>query len=196
MNAMDCLHNGILWIFPSRWACQPSLDWGFTLTRPHFHNSMSVHPFRRGCAIKIFKSNSSTCPHHAMDHYRKVTGEITPSTPLYQTGRFHPLSRAAVTTTLRQLLKKAGIDHAHYSSHSFRIGAATTAAAAGLPACVIKSLGRWTSNTYLTYIHQQPALTSKIFKLLSNTGATDQPIWEPWLSSYVTYIWRINHVHW
>ena len=145
-------------------------------------------PFRRGCTVKIFKTNSSTCPHHAMDHYRKVTGEITPSTPLYQAGRFHPLSRAAVTTTLRQLLKKAGIDHAHYSSHSFRIGAATTAAAAGLPAWVIKSLGRWTSNAYLTYIHQHPALTSKIFKLLSNTDATDQPIWEPRLSSYVTYI--------
>jgi len=66
-------------------------------------------PFRRGCTVKIFKTNSSTCPYHAMDHYRKVTGEITPSTPLYQAGRIHPLSCAAVTTTLRQFLKKQGL---------------------------------------------------------------------------------------
>ena len=66
-----------------------------------------------------------------------MSGDVTPSASLYQAGRFHPLSRAAVTNTLRQLLKQAGIDHPHYSSYSFRIGAATTAttaAAAGLPA--------------------------------------------------------------
>ena len=59
---------------------------------------------------------------------------MTPSASLYQANRFHPLSRAAVTNTLRQLLKQAGIDHPHYSLHSFRIGAATTASGAGLPA--------------------------------------------------------------
>lgn len=146
--------------------------------------SVSLHqsktdPFRRGCTIQIFKTNSSTCPHHAIDRYRRVSGDVTPSTSLCQAGRFHPLSRAAVTNILRQLLKRAGIDHSHYSSHSFRIGAATTAAAAGLPAWLIKNLGRWTSNAYLTYIHQQPALTSKIYKLLSRTDASNQPIWEP-----------------
>ena len=147
------------------------------------HIFVSLHqsktdPFRRGCTVKIFKTNSSTCPHHAIDRYRQVSGDVTPSAFLYQAGRFQPLSRAAVTNTLRQLLKQAGIDHPHYSSHSFCIGAAITAAAAGLPAWLIKNLGRWTSNAYLTYIHQQPALTSKIYKLLSHTDAFTQPIWD------------------
>ena len=80
------------------------------------HISVSLHqsktdPFRRGCTVKIFKTNSSTCPHHAMVCYRKMNGGVTPSAFLYQAGRFHPLSRAAVTNTLRQLLKQAGIDH-------------------------------------------------------------------------------------
>ena len=150
------------------------------------HISITLHqsktdPFRRGCTVKIFKTNSSTCPHHAIDCYRRVSGDLTPLNfaPLYQAGRFCPLSRAAVTNTLRQLLKQAGIDHLHYSLHSFRIGAATTAAAAGLPAWLIKNLARWTSNAYLTYIHQQPALTSRIYELLSHTDASSQPIWEP-----------------
>ena len=47
------------------------------------------------------------------------------------------------------LLQKKGIDQINYASHSFRIGAATTAAAAGLPAWLIKTLGRWNSNAYL-----------------------------------------------
>ena len=148
------------------------------------HISITLHqsktdPFRRGCIVQIFRTKSSTCPHHALDRYRKVSGDVTPSAPLYQAGKFHPLSRTAVTNTLRQLLKQAGTDHSHYSSHSFRIGAATTAAAAGLPAWLIKHLGRWSSNAYLTYIHQQPALTSQIYELLSHTDASNEPIWEP-----------------
>ena len=148
------------------------------------HISITLHqsktdPFRRGCIVQIFRTKSSTCPHYALDRYRKVSGDVTPSAPLYQAGKFHPLSRTAVTNTLRQLLKQAGTDHSHYSSHSFRIGAATTAAAAGLPAWLIKHLGRWSSNAYLTYIHQQPALTSQIYELLSHTDASNQPIWEP-----------------
>jgi len=95
------------------------------------------------------------------------------STPLFQAGRFHPLSRAAVTNTLCQLLRQSGLDHSLYSSHSFRIGAATTAAAAGLPAWLIKNLGRWCINAYLTYVHQQPALTSQIYELLSRTDASN-----------------------
>ena len=91
------------------------------------HISVSLHqsksdPFRRGYTVNIFKTNSSTFPLHAIDHYHKVSGDVTPSASLYQVGRFHPLLCAAVMNTLRYLLKQAGIDQPHYSSHSFCIG--------------------------------------------------------------------------
>jgi len=105
-------------------------------------------------------------------------GDVAPSAPLFQASRFYPLSCATVTNTLRQLLKQSGVNHSQYSSHSFHIGTATTAAATGLPEWLIKNLGRWSSNAYLTYIHHQPALTSKIYKLLSCTDASNQQIWE------------------
>ena len=38
------------------------------------------------------------------------------------------------------------------SSHSLRIGAASTAAAAGCPKYLIKSLGRWSSDCFRRYI--------------------------------------------
>ena len=136
-------------------------------------------PFRRGCKIKIFSTKTSTCPYHAMKCYRRLTDNVVASNHLFQSGRFHPLSRPAVTNTLRDLLKTAGLDYSLYASHSFRIGAATTAAAAGLPAWLIKNLGRWSSSAYLTYIHQQPSLSSKIYELLSRTDASNQPAWEP-----------------
>ena len=38
------------------------------------------------------------------------------------------------------------------STHSFRIGAATTAAAAGHPRWLIQAMGRWTSDCYKVYL--------------------------------------------
>jgi len=40
----------------------------------------------------------------------------------------------------------------HYAGHSFRIGAATTAAQRGIQDSLIKTLGRWESSAYTVYI--------------------------------------------
>ena len=41
------------------------------------------------------------------------------------------------------------LDWEHYSSHSYRVGTATAAAAAGLPDHLIKTLGRWRSSAWV-----------------------------------------------
>ena len=63
---------------------------------------------------------------------------------------------------LRQALTAAGIDTAGYSGHSFRIGAATTAAQAGFSDSLIQALGRWKSSAFQEYIRTDTATLTSI----------------------------------
>ena len=49
-------------------------------------------------------------------------------------------------------MERLDYDPGGYSGHSFRAGAATTAAKAGVEDSVIKALGRWESSAYLIYM--------------------------------------------
>ena len=60
--------------------------------------------------------------------------------------------RQRLVEALCLALARSGIDDSKYSGHSFRIGAATTAASKGVENCIIKTLGRWTSLAYLEYV--------------------------------------------
>ena len=53
---------------------------------------------------------------------------------------------------VRRALATAGLDQRQYCGHSFRIGAATTAATRGMEDSIIKTLGRWKSLAYLDYV--------------------------------------------
>ena len=53
---------------------------------------------------------------------------------------------------VREALGSSDVEVDHYSGHSFRTGAATTAAMAGVEDSLIRPLGRWRSAAYLTNI--------------------------------------------
>ena len=100
--------------------------------------------------------------------------------PLFIGGCFSPLSRAIVTTTLHQLLHGTNEEPVNYASHSFRVGAATTAAAAGLPPALIKTLGCWKSKVYETYLQYPHSSLNAVSSLLAHTDASNQKFaWNP-----------------
>ena len=99
--------------------------------------------------------------------------------PVFHAGRFQPLTQKKLNGILRCLLQQGGVNQADYASHSFRIGAATTAAAAGIPAWLIRTLGRWSSNVYMDYIWCPRTALSTIPHILSNADAIYQPSWDP-----------------
>ena len=53
---------------------------------------------------------------------------------------------------LKDALSQLGVDHTQFNGHSFRIGAATTAAQKGIQDSTIEMLGRWQSAAYLRYV--------------------------------------------
>ena len=119
-------------------------------------------PFRRGQTVHVFANHSSTCPVRAMTCYHNLVRHTDAADQVFKVGRFQPLAPNTVNEVLCYLLQQGGINQANYASHSFRIGAATTAAAAGIPAWLIKTLGRWSSNAYMTYI-RCPVQSSRQF---------------------------------
>ena len=63
-----------------------------------------------------------------------------------------PVTREVFVDKVRSALSILGYDASIYAGHSFRIGAATTAAEHGIEDSVIKMLGRWESSAYQLYV--------------------------------------------
>ncbi|XP_068753245.1 uncharacterized protein [Montipora capricornis] len=104
-----------------------------------------------GCTLTLARSTTSICAVMAMKDY---VFQCQPSSagPLFTFTSGKWLIRTSLTHELRDVLQQCGIQPQLYFSHSFRIDAATTAAAAGIPAWLIKVLGRWSSDCYEHYI--------------------------------------------
>ena len=109
-----------------------------------------------------------------MLHYSSMIPNQDRSGSVFAAGQFLPLTRTHVTDTICRLLWQAGFHLQSYSSHSFRIGAATTAAVEGFPAWLIKSLGRWSSEAYLTYVHCAQEVVEQYPSIFARANVTHQ----------------------
>ena len=106
-------------------------------------------PFRKGCFVHIGRGTLPLCAVHAVLAYLSLRGNSPVPLFLLQNGQL--LSRTILTDWLRQIMSASGIP-GNFSSHSFRIGAASVAARNGVPDHLIQALGRWSSNAYKLYI--------------------------------------------
>ncbi len=114
--------------------------------------SSKTDPFRQGVRIHIF-ANPRLCPVKAMCDYLKMRKTMLCASPaLFIDDEGKPLTRGVFVSNLKQLIFNLGLDSTKYNGHSFRIGAATTAAAAGVEDHLIQTLGRWSSSAYTRYI--------------------------------------------
>ena len=107
-------------------------------------------PFRQGIDIFLGATGATLCPVLAMVAYLALREKS--QGPLFVRSNGNPLSRAFLVDSLKGALQQCGVDPTNYNGHSFRIGAATTAAACGIEDATIKMLGRWQSSAYTLYI--------------------------------------------
>ena len=82
--------------------------------------------------------------------YLTIRGQKANPPFLFANGK--PLTRVWFVERVWLALSLAGVDCSWYSGHSFWSGAATTAANRSIGDAMIKTLGRWQSNTYQLYI--------------------------------------------
>lgn len=111
--------------------------------------------------IKLAKSdNNSACPVQAITRYMAI--RPTRAKPFFCHFDNTPLTRYEFQAILKKATNFIGLTDQRITSHSFRIGAATTAAAKGWSAEAIQAGGRWRSNAYLRYIRPQSSIPTNV----------------------------------
>ena len=123
-------------------------------------------PFRKGVRLFLGKTGTDVCPLKAILPYLVVRG--TKPGPLFLTADGLPLTRQKFHNCLSTLLKNIGLSASQYNTHSFRIGAATSAKDAGISDTHIQMLGRWRSSAYQQYIRTSPSRLAKLTSALAH----------------------------
>lgn len=111
----------------------------------------------KGVEIKLHKSGTVVCPVSNVEQYLNVRSKV--DGPLFCHANGKPLSRYQFTAVLQKVLARLDINYNSYKAHSFRIGAATTAAEMGHSVEKIKLAGRWSSDAYRSYIKKDVCQT-------------------------------------
>lgn len=122
-------------------------------------------PFGAGCTLYVGCTQTHICPVTAVLAYLSVRAPGPGPQFCHADGT--PLSRSALVTAVRTALSSTRLDLSRFSGHSFRIGAATTAAHAGLSDSLIQTLGRWHSSAFTRYIRTPTATLLSVSRTLT-----------------------------
>jgi len=109
--------------------------------------------------IEVFPAaTADICPVAAWEKWQNCRQVSGPGGPHYRFDNGKPFTVSALNTELKQIFGAgAGV-----SSHSFRIGAATTMGQLGYRDKDIKSIGRWSSDTFNRYVRKGKQHRAKI----------------------------------
>ncbi len=144
------------------------------------HNEVRVNikasktdPFREGVVLRIAKNGTVLCPVIALSEYLHYRPNGHGPLFVFSDGRF--LSRYDVN----KILKETTHEQVSISSHSLRIGAASTAAAMGCPKWLIQCMGRWNSDCFKNYIRVPAGMIEKTSRALARCTMPNVPIFCP-----------------
>lgn len=96
------------------------------------------------------------CPVTALLHYFSLTSDAPVNGPAFvvrdASSALQVFSSSMFVTRFRQLLFLLGKQPTHYAIHSFRRGGASWALECGLPADLVRIMGDWRSDAYMSYL--------------------------------------------
>lgn len=106
--------------------------------------------FSQGVKVYVGSTKNDICPVAAVLAYMASRG--AGKGPFFCFANNQPLTKSKFTDHVRQALQALGLPYLDFAGHSFRVGAATAAAKAGLEDSIIRTLGQWNSSAFLLYI--------------------------------------------
>lgn len=117
--------------------------------------SFKSFKFSQGRSPHVFIPShpSMLCPVAALHVFLKVRG--TSPGRLFINSSGSPYSVLWFRSALSKISELAGLRAWGITPHSFRVGAATSAAALGIPEDTIQRMGRWSSRAFMRYIKYQ-----------------------------------------
>ena len=130
-------------------------------------------PFRQGVTIRLAQNNTHLCPLNALRTFIPI--HPTKQGPLFT---FHN-KKLLTPKDLNQLLLDTTNGMVNISSHSLRIGAASTAAAMGCPKWLIQNMGRWASDCFRSYIRISDATIAEASRTLAQCNISIPHTFEP-----------------
>ncbi len=111
--------------------------------------------------IESNPTSSHLCPVKAMSDFLVIRPKCEGQLFVHFGG--DPLTSYQFSAMLKRGISLMGLCPQHFSSHSFRIGAATSAVLNGIPSDCIKNMGRWKSSAYQRYIRTESLLKPALF---------------------------------
>lgn len=120
----------------------------------------------KGIEVFVGETGNDICPVAAAASYMVARGSKEGPFFMFKNGQ--PLTKDRFTHAVRDVLQKAGLPCQSFAGHSFRIGAATAAARAGMEDSTIRMLGRWSSSAFLAYVRTPREHLARLSKNLCN----------------------------
>ena len=106
--------------------------------------------YANGVVIVLSKGSSKLCPYTSLHNYMKIRPHV--NGPFFCHFGGNPLTRYQFSAVLSKAIAAISENTKLFKSHSFRIGASTSASMLGLTEDEIKILGRWKSQVVRDYI--------------------------------------------
>jgi len=153
-----------------------------------------TEPFCRGVNIYLGATDRPICPILGILLYLAARGNR--AGPLFVTEDSKGLTCQIFSALLNSLLSKLHLDTKSFNTHSFWIGAATSAALAHIPDSYIKMMGHWQSDAYRLYIKTPPKELAKLSGQLVTPAR--QKHWTVLIHSlyFLSFVCLIFFGHW
>ena len=123
--------------------------------------------FGTGHDIVLGQTGSPICPVASLLRYIGHRGD-QPG-PFFINTSKTPVTKPWFVSQIRSILNVIGLPQGDFAGHSFRIGAATTAALQGVEDSMIQTLGRWHSAAFLQYIRTPKEKLAALSAVLGKT---------------------------